>query len=301
LTPIGVNELKVSDRVSRAICFVAICRSLGIASRLEPGSNIPQFLENKSWKDVYFSDQKQADQNKGYIKLRSDNLKPVPEYYIQFTLARFENGRYNTLEYDYNKKITDFKDELSLRPGHYLLVTGNRLASGRILSNISFFDLHENEHKTVEVRIRKDLTEKQILGKIDLEKIYKLTKMTDLAESCTKHNGLVIIWIDPEKEPTKHIFNDLPQLKTEFDSWGGNILFFRDVGIFNPENLRDLPSNSSFHVDSQLVALKSCIKLNSPSEMNLPVVIVADNEGNIYFASTGYRVGIGEQILKFIR
>src|SRR5450759_2370615 len=154
ITPIGVNELKVSDSGSRAICFVAICRSLGIPSRLEPGRNVPQYFFNKKWNDVYFSDQKQPDQNKGYLKLQSTDIKPVPEYYIQFTLARFERGRYNTLEYDYNKKITSFTEELPLPPGHYMLVTGNRLNDSKILSNISFFDLSENEHKTVDVKTR---------------------------------------------------------------------------------------------------------------------------------------------------
>ena len=154
ITPVGVNELKVSDSGSRAICFVAICRSLGIPSRLEPGRNVPQYFFNKKWNDVYFSDQKQPDQNKGYLKLQSTDTKPVPEYYIQFTIARFERGRYNTLEYDYNKKITSFTEELPLPPGHYMLVTGNRLNDSKILSNISFFDLSENEHKTVDVKTR---------------------------------------------------------------------------------------------------------------------------------------------------
>ena len=48
LTPKGVNELKVSDTGSRSICFVAICRSLGIPSRLEPGRNVPQYFFNNS-------------------------------------------------------------------------------------------------------------------------------------------------------------------------------------------------------------------------------------------------------------
>ena len=141
LTPVGVNELKVSDRESRAICFVAICRTLGIPSRLEPGRNIPQYYLDNKWNDVYFSDQKQPGQNKGFLKLTSSDTKPVPEYYIHFTLARFEDGRYNTLEYDFNRKITDFKEEIPLPPGKYMLVTGNRLNDSKILSNISFFDL----------------------------------------------------------------------------------------------------------------------------------------------------------------
>jgi hypothetical protein len=164
ITQVGVIELKVSDAASRAICFVAICRSLGVPARLEPGRNEPQYFINGNWNDVYFSDQKKPDLKKGYLSLESTDLNPVPEYHIQFTLARFEGGRYNTLEYEFNRKITDFREELSLPTGKYMLVTGNRLNDSRILSNISFFDLSENEHKKVTVKTRKDLDKKRNLA-----------------------------------------------------------------------------------------------------------------------------------------
>jgi transglutaminase-like putative cysteine protease len=310
ITPIGVYELKISDAASRAICFVAICRSLGIPSRLEPGRNIPQYFLNNKWNDVYFSDQKQPDQNKGYLRLYSPDTNPVPEYYIHFTIARFEGGRYNTLEYDYNKKISDFNEELLLPPGHFMLVTGNRLPSGRILSNISFFDLSENEHKTLEVKIRKDVSERKLLGKIDLKKIYTLSSMNASSQACVNDKGLVIIWIDPEMEPTKHIFTDLPSLKSEFDSWGGKFLFLsgdngRDLTLPNtgsssdPKYFKGLPANTSFGMDKQMAFLKKFI--NVQSEMNLPVIVVSDKDGNVFFISIGYRIGIAEQILKYIR
>jgi transglutaminase-like putative cysteine protease len=302
LTPIGVNEIKVSDAASRAICFVAICRSLGIPSRLEPGRNIPQYFFKNTWIDVYFSDQKPPRQNKGYIKLQSADVNPVPEYYIHFTLARFENGRYNTLEYDYNKKISDFKTDLALPPGHYLLVTGNRLSSGKILSAIRFFDLEENEHKTIDVKLRKDNSEKKILGKIEFEKINGLIN-NSTSQSCVKDKSYVFIWIDPGSEPARHIFNDLPGLKTELDQWGGKFLFLYDGNSnqFVPELIKGLPDNSSFAVDSHLTLLNNSVKLLNQTELKLPVVIVTDSTGNIFFVSTGYRIGIGEQILKYSR
>ena len=100
LTPVGVCELKVSDSFSRDICFVAICRSIGIPSRLEPGSNVPQYFFNSEWNDYFFQGRSKPTGKRGYVRLFSDDNNPVPEYYIHFTLARFENGRYNTLEYD---------------------------------------------------------------------------------------------------------------------------------------------------------------------------------------------------------
>jgi hypothetical protein len=312
LTPVGVNELKVSDSGSRAICFVAICRSLGIPSRLEPGRNVPQYFSENKWTDVYFSDQQRPDPDKGFLKLHSFETNPVPEYYIQFTIARFENGRYNTLEYDFNKKITDFKNEIPLPPGHYMLVTGNRLINSKILSSITFFDLAENEHKTIEVKIRKDLSEKNTFGSIDIMKIDSAYNSAKISESCTNDKRLVIIWADPEKEPTKHIFNDLLLLKSELDAWGGKFLIFtigtgKDQTLFvpantiNSENTKGLPENTSFFIDNQLSVLKNSLRLNKPADMILPVVIVTDRSGKIYFISTGYRIGIGEQILKYLK
>ena len=116
-------------------------------------------------------------------------IKISSEYYIHFTLARFEGGQYNTLEYDFNRKITDFKEELPLPPGHYMLVTGNRLDNSKILSDI-FFELLENEHRTVIVQIRKDVTEKKVLGNIALKMIDSLFHLTKSSESCINDKGI---------------------------------------------------------------------------------------------------------------
>jgi hypothetical protein len=134
---------------------VAICRSLGIPSRLEPGSNVPQFFSGSEWHDVWFSDQQAPPEGKGYVKFISSEKTPVPEYYINFTLARFEHGHYTTLEYDFNKKVTEFKEELPLLPGHYMLVTGNRLNDSKILSSLKFFDLKMGQHLVLDINLRK--------------------------------------------------------------------------------------------------------------------------------------------------
>ena len=198
-----------------------------------------------------------------------------------------------------------------LPPGHYMLVTGNRLDNSNILSNISFFELLENEHRTVVVQIRKDVTEKKVLGNIDLKMIDSLFHLTKSSESCVNDKGEVIIWIDPEKEPTKHIFNDLPLLKSELDAWGGKFIFLgqgtdRDLSLpdakpFIPDNIKGLPTNIFLGNDNHMTVLKSSIKINPSPDLNLPFVVIADKDGNILFTSAGYRIGIGEQILKYIK
>lgn len=305
ITPRGVNELKVSDSGSRSVCFVAICRTLGIASRLEPGRNIPQYYQGNTWHDVYFNDQEQPESQKGYIKLISSELKPVPEYYIHFTIARFENGRYRTLEYDYNKKVSDFREELALPPGSYMVVTGNRLNYSKILSDITFFNLAENEHKTLDIKLRKEIAGTKIIGKVNLENILTLYDLSKVSAGNIKKNGVVIIWIEPDKEPTKHIFNDIPLLKNELEIWGGYFLFLTsstvELNNFHAESHKGLPVNSLFASDNQMNIFRKSIELLTPPEVSLPFVVLADSSGEILFASAGYRIGIGEQILKHIK
>ena len=305
ITPRGVFELKVSDFFSRDICFVAICRSLGIPSRLEPGSNVPQYFFENRWNDVFFSDYVKPASGKGYLKLVSVENSPVPEYYIHFTLARFENGRYNTLEYDYNKRVTDFKDELVLTAGHYMLVTGNRINDSRILSTLTFFDIRENEHRTINIKLKKEISPPEILGKIDLKTRIHLTDKQQIRLDTLVKKGLVIIWVEPDKEPTKHIFNDLPLLKTELDNWGGYFVFLHtgseNGNSFHFETFKGLPQKSLFGIDNGSEILRGISENTSFSDIRLPYIILVDNKGNIVFRSEGYRIGIGEQILMKVR
>lgn len=302
LTPKGVHELKLSDSKSRAIYFVALCRSLGIPSRLEPGSNIPQYWFNSKWNDVYFSDQAKPTGEKGFLKLSSEDNNPVPEYYIHFTLARFENGRYNTLEYDYNKRITEFRDELALTPGHYMIVTGNRLDDSNILTNISFLDIFENQHVTHFIKLRKKSSVNKYLGSIDIEKL--LNEIPGKITSRDFDKGLVLIWLEPEKEPSKHVINDLPLLKKEFDNIGINFYFFSINPQFNHSilnNINGLPSHSHVLTDQGSGILKK-IGINTDlKEITYPFLILSDKDGRILYKSSGYRIGIGEQILKRLR
>jgi hypothetical protein len=304
LTPKGVHELKLSDTKSRAIYFIAICRTMGIPARLEPGSNVPQYFFKSAWNDAYFSDESIPSGVKGFLKISSEEKNPVPEYYLHFTIAKFENGRYNTLEYDYNRRITNFKEELALTPGHYMIVTGNRLDDREILTKLSFFDLTENQHLPVILDLRKETRPAEVLGNIDMKKLLDVLNLKKVPFSATNENGFVLAAIEPEKEPSKHILNDLPLLKAEFDSCGISFIFFSADSLFDPlkiNNNKRLPSRSISCYDKDLQILNSLIDNKSVSSGSLPLIILTDSGGNILYHSTGYRIGIGEQILKRIR
>ncbi len=287
ITPSGVWELKISDSKSRAICFVAICRTLGIPSRLEPGSNVPQYWLNGIWNDVYFTGQKKPSSQKGYVKFSTTDKNPVPEYYIHFTLARFENGRYNTLEYNENTKVNDFREELMLSPGNYMLVTGNRLNDSRILASISFFKLAEGEHKTVDIKLRRYQSAPEILGKTDI-KIFSAAGISGIKTDEIAKTGAVILWIEPDKEPTKHVLNDLPLLKAELDSWPGYFIFLNvsadEAGKWiTPEAKAKLPEKSFFGDDASFSTLKMALNEVIPENISFPLVLMINTKGEILF------------------
>jgi hypothetical protein len=303
ITPIGVWELRVSDARSQAICFVAICRSLGIASRLEPGSNIPQYWFNDEWHDVYFKGQRKPFPQKGYVKLFTTDKNPVPGYYIHFTLARFENGRYNTLEYNENQRVSDFREELQLSPGNYMLVTGNRLNDSRILASLSFFTLAEGEHKNIGVKLRRNMSPPEILGKADLKAIASLITNDDGMLEAISGSGAVVLWIEPDKEPTKHVLNDLPLLREELNTWPGCFIFLNVSGgetneFISPEKRATLPERSFFGNDIDLAILKKTLGDNTSHNISFPMVLMINGNGDIILRSDGYRIGIGEQILR---
>ncbi|HOU30719.1 MAG TPA: transglutaminase domain-containing protein [Bacteroidales bacterium] len=154
LSPSGTHDLGVADNHSRNIYFVALCRLSGIPARLDKGTMRPQYYFNRKWNDVYFAGENPPG-TKGFLKLVCEQSDLVPEYFKNFTIARFENGRYNTLQFDYDMKISDFEDKIPLPPGYYMVVTGNRTLNDKILASMKFFRINPVETTRVEVVVRK--------------------------------------------------------------------------------------------------------------------------------------------------
>jgi len=302
VSPQGVLEIGYTDLQSRKILFIAVCRSYGIPARMEYGTGIIQFYQEDTWHDVHFVDSEYINKEDAYITLQYEGGIPVPEYYIHFTLARFENGRYVTLDYDYNRKVTSFDDDLFLPEGKYMLVTGNRTDASTVLASIQFFDLEAGERKNISIKLRKQMKPAQVLGKINLDQVFEHASGSQKLLSYSG-KGLVLIWIEYDKEPGKHILNDIPLVNNELDEIGCQLIFLSDPSLksasYKPELINGLPEKSLFGFDENLNILKS-VYGQSFDSVQMPCVLYSDADGTIYFKSEGYRIGIGEQILESI-
>lgn len=304
VVPAGVERLRMADRHSRDIFFVALCRTAGHPARLAPDTGRPQYYSSGGWNDVWFTGDTKPSGERACVTFISSETNPVPEYHVNFTIAVLEDGRYKTFDFGYGVRISDLPEKITLYPGRYMLTTGNREENGNVLANITFFDLLPGENTEIDIRLRhpgEKITER---GKIDMENELLSYNGDKIKLGTISEKGLVCIWIEPGKEPTRHILNDLPQLKKDYDRWGGKFIFLTDperaADSFKPGDIAGLPANSVFVSDDSLKFMRSVFKGN-PEDHPMPLVLCCDNEGNIIFSSEGYNIGTGAQILKNIR
>jgi hypothetical protein len=286
ITPIGVYELKKADSFSKNIFIVALCRSFGIPSRLEPANKNPQFLQNKEW--IYFAAPDEIMQETGYIKLyNEDKVATVkPEYTNNFSISKLIQGSYSLLDYK-NINFDVFAEGIKLETGSYLLVTGNRLADGTILTRLNFFSVESGKTKEISFEIRKETKKNINLGKVSS----KLSKK------------MITAWIKQGTEPTRHFVGDLARLKETFNNSGAKITIYSEKGkrsdLFSAGNVEELPENVEIKKDEGFLLLEEFQKgLDEPLPIDFPIVSFIDNEGSIRYLSTGYKIGLGEQLLK---
>ncbi|MCF8370976.1 MAG: transglutaminase-like domain-containing protein [Bacteroidales bacterium] len=303
ITPIGVYELKRSNTESRNIFFVAACRSFGIPSRYDLPTHLPQVLANGNWADVFFKDEKITARNVSI----SFNLKNdpgfTPEYYIHFTLAAIHDFGYKTLEFDYSEKWNDFPDTLKLFPGKYLLSTGNRLENGEILANLNFFELEDGTHENVDINIRTQALEIRTIAEFSLEGLIQIEANKEVLIS--EKEAFVAIFIDPDKEPTKHVFADMGNKIEDFNS--ENIPFFfilpaeTNLASFSTEKYMDVPEKSTFCLDRGNNLSKLELQFKKKLGRDLPVILVFIQQGELVYLSHGYKIGLPDEILKYLK
>ncbi|MBK9355783.1 MAG: transglutaminase domain-containing protein [Bacteroidales bacterium] len=310
INPEGVMQLKRSDRYSRDVLFVAICRSFGIPSRLEPATRVPQFFHNGSWNEVRFSGRIVSPGVKGNILLEndSDDKSFIPQYYIHYTLARLDKGRFITLDYELDESLKSFPCNLKVDTGYYRLLTGNRQADGSVVCSISYFRVRLNETARVKVSLASEKQQSGVLGKADMEAGFRKLQTGESVKLAdfTAAKGMVIAIIDPGKEPTRHLMEDIKAVKSGLDSWGGQFLFLVAKEKLSPgfdqTNYKGLPLKSVFGSDEKGDVSSSVSTVCSIQGIpQYPVVVFISGKGEIVWHSEGYSIGLGDQLMKQIK
>ncbi|MDO9615516.1 MAG: transglutaminase domain-containing protein [Bacteroidota bacterium] len=305
ISPIGVYNLRVADPLSRDIFFVAVCRTFGIPARLNPETQIPEYNKNGEWLRAGFDPAAVSQPDKGLLKLTDKNNPVVPQYYLHYTIGFLKDGFYRTLEFPEGGSLTNQEKPIELEVGQYSLVTGNRQEDGSVLSQMTFFSIEKGKLTTVPVELRKQAGELKPSGKLNLDQLNleKEGKVVSIS-SLVAGNYSVLVVLDPDKEPSKHILNDLGPYVDHFNKWDGQFVFAmpaEKAGQAGVLKTYQLPAKmeSGIDRDDQILNAISAI-YGTGLKDKLPLVLFCDASGNVYLFSSGYKIGMGEQLLKVI-
>ena len=307
LSPIGVYNLRVADPASRDIFFVAACRTFGIPARLNPATRIPEYFKDDQWLRAGFEADLVSQPSTGSLRLIDKNNPVTPQYGLHYTIAILRDGFYQTLQFREGKILTRENEPILLETGHYSLVTGNRLQDGTVLSQMTFFNIEKGKMTTVPVELRQQPGDIKPTGQLNLGQL-KLEKAADgkvvNLSSLTAGISSVLVLLDPDKEPSKHILNDLGPYVNHFDKWGGAFIFAMSAekaGQAGVLKTYKLPGKMEYGIDENGNILKAVSAIYGEGlKDKLPLVLLCDQSGNVFLFSSGYKIGMGEQLLKTI-
>ena len=287
ITPIGTYELKIADRRSRDVFFVALCRSCGIPARIEQSTSTPQYYENEKWIDVLFEQPpKTTPQAKGTIVFTNAKENAImPSYGSHYTLARYQEGDFHTLNYRGDHTLLNYPAELTLDEGYYRYIVGSRANDGSVTATISYFNLKAETKHPIEIILPKPKGKMQVMGIVDMNSIVTLADGTKKSlKDLSNNKGIVLCFADPGKEPTKHILQDLPDQANEFNDWGGGLLFLvpddKKSSAFDASVFKGLPNQSLWITDNERSLLnQACNALNIQLGDDFPLTIYLNNNG----------------------
>ncbi|MCR5326525.1 MAG: transglutaminase domain-containing protein [Bacteroidales bacterium] len=292
IAPIAVWRSRIADAKARDIFFVALCRTLGFPSRIDPVTGKVQYDQKDLWVDVSKDDKVSAPSDKGNIipRLDSDASVRNPEYYRNFTLSRIDAGGESLLEYPEGWGLKrDCTEILICDAGYYLLTTGTRLQDGSVRARLEFFELPGgNQSVDVPVSLRKPEGELSVIGNFDAESLLKVTGRGSFLLCILGSNG---------DEPTNHALRELSSAADKINAWG------RPVVLMSPADVSALAGKLDAAVVSSGVdgdLLQSFAATGTPGT-TLPVIALCDSFGRIFYITKGYNTSLASDLEGILR
>lgn len=295
--PVDLLKLKKGNSMSKKILFVAICRTLGIPARIDKENLELQYYTEDRFINVNHILQKSL------IKLTLINEDNTNwKYWLNFTIAKLNNGVYETLDLVDRKWVND-KLTLELEPGNYRIITSNRMPNGSIFSKKYCFILFVEKELGISLRQGK------------LEDMFKNIEINDFKLTDKDNNKIIasnilgdkkniIIWIEEGKEPTEHVLNEMLEHQDILNKLPCNIIFV----LRNKEALTNATLNKTLKVypNIQIYYDESAANASPIARRvyvdpdKLPLILLTNKGLNVVYAFSGYNVGLSDLIIKII-
>ena len=307
MLPMSVYREKLTDELGRNIFFVSVARSLGMPARINEVNGKPQYYADGKWIDVFAPSAKaQNPQAKITLDYKEAAHNDNPKYYIHFTLSKLDEGRLDLQTFPEEATWKDdFVKGQAMDTGEYVLTTGTRMASGKVLAHLQ--RIHLDKDQAVAFTLRESQEDVQVIGSLNAEDIYHDKQLnTDKSLLSTTGRGYYVLAIvAPNQEPTNHAMRDISVYKDEFEKWGRKMIFLfqneDEAQRFNFAEFNQLPETVVWGTDVDGKIRQEVWEQMKLTSSSLPVFLVCDTFNRVVFCLQGYTINLGEQLLKVIR
>lgn len=131
ISPKGVERIKVADKQSRDIYYVATMRAHGTPAYLDPATETIYVYVGEAWCCV--GSQEQANKKKVAINV-SDK-----KYFYDYTIQKPVGGDFVAMDFENDEKMSASKPVALLTTGTYCLMNAERDAFGAVCVNLETF------------------------------------------------------------------------------------------------------------------------------------------------------------------
>lgn len=311
MNPVPAWTAKKTNAASRDILFVAGARAMGIPARIDPVTAKPQWsTDGAKWNDAVLSPATDTPSAQGMLKLVADKENEIadPAYYTHFTISKIVDGKPSLLDFAEDATYTsEFAKPQPLDCGDYMIVSGQRLASGGVLTHTQFFTIEEGKTTEVPLSVRHDKTAIEVIGNFNSE-----NKFIDHASGkersildATGRGYFVTVFLKPKHEPSNHVIRDINALSAEFEAQGTPIVFLSPENkdeILKDLNLASLPSTIIYGEtpDGAMLA-EALANAGENASAEYPLIMVSDTFNRVVYLSQGYTIGVGQQLLDILK
>ena len=296
--PAGALAAGSAGPLSKKILFVAVCRALGIAARLNPVDQRAEYDAGSGFIPV-------EPPAGGFGTLSMEKAtKEVWQYGVDFSVGVLAEDGYQTLD------LSDLQWEgnrlaFPARAGDYRVITANRLPNGNQYAGMAYLRLEGGTCKTL--RLRKHEAEPEaMLASYVLEDftVHDETGRPVYGRELTGRNA-VLMWLEEGREPTEHILNEMLEREADFRDLPADIVFIvrSPAALENDKVKAVLRAFGKIRVfyDSFIPNVETLARQVYVDPEKLPLVIVTAGELRAVYASSGYNVGSGDMMIKICR
>ena len=292
--PAGTMRLRCADLRSQRLLFVAICRTLGVAARLDPHSGAAE----------YFSGGRFLSPEEGQTVCAALRLKKQPGETWQpgadFGLSVFTGGGWKPLALS-GLIWQDGCMTVPLCPGVYRILTDNRLPNGDL--HMSHLEFRLDAGQTACVRLQKQpIVFSELAVDFTLADFQAEAPDGRLATAAELTQGpSLLLWLDTGSEPTEHLLNELLASCDRIRGLRIVLLLPARQALRNEKLRAVLAAVPETEVWLSAGSAEPAARSAYTDPDSLPLLLLCDRPRHIIHTCAGYRVGSIDTALAFCR